>query len=432
MKATGTRTTMTFSLLVAAALNLASCSKKEEAKEPVVTVQTAAALKGEIQQIVRAEAVLFPKDQAAITPKIVAPVRAFYVNRGSQVHKGQLLAVLENRDLAAAQTENKGSYEQAQATYGLETSSSLPEEWQKAELDLKTAQEAYDAESKVYESRQNLFKQGAMPRKELDASAVSLAQAKAQYELAQQHMAALQKAGKQQQLQAATGQLTSARGKFEGASAQLAYSEIHSPINGVVTDRPTYPGETPAPGTPLLTIMDNSSVIAKAHIPQEQAALLKPGDMATILAPGDVKADGKVKLVSPALDAGSTTVEVWIEAPNPEGQLRPGTTVRIEAVAQTLKDVVTVPLSAVMKTPEGATTVMVVQNDEAHQVPVDTGVREGDRVQIAKGLAGGETVITTGAYALPDKTKVKIAEAAAPSDATPGANDKQGAGQEKD
>ena len=59
------------------------------------------------------EAVLYPKNQAAITPKIVAPVKKFYVNRGSRVHAGQLLAVIENRDLAAAETETKGSYDQA-------------------------------------------------------------------------------------------------------------------------------------------------------------------------------------------------------------------------------------------------------------------------------------------------------------------------------
>ena len=47
------------------------------------------------------------------------------MNRGSRVHRGQLLAVLENRDLAAAEVENKGAYEQAQATYGLETTSAL-------------------------------------------------------------------------------------------------------------------------------------------------------------------------------------------------------------------------------------------------------------------------------------------------------------------
>ena len=88
---------------------LVSCSKKPEETEPVVTVQTAVAQRGTIQQIISAEAVLFPRDQAAITPKVVAPVRTFYVNRGSRVHRGQLLAVLENRDLAAAEVENKGT-----------------------------------------------------------------------------------------------------------------------------------------------------------------------------------------------------------------------------------------------------------------------------------------------------------------------------------
>jgi len=123
-------------LLVPVFAMLVSCSKKPEETEPVVTVQTAVAQRGTIQQVIGAEAVLFPRDQAAITPKVVAPVRTFYVNRGSRVQRGQVLAVLENRDLAAAEVENKGTYEQAQATYGLETSSALPEEWQKAELDL--------------------------------------------------------------------------------------------------------------------------------------------------------------------------------------------------------------------------------------------------------------------------------------------------------
>ena len=288
-------------LVVVVVLTLTACSKKEAEPQPIVTVQVAPAQRSSIQQIVTAATILFPRDQAAITPKVVAPVKTFYVNRGSPVHRGQLLAVLENRDLEAAALENKGAYEQAQATYGLETSSALPEEWQKAELDFKTAKEALDAEQKVYDSRRVLFQQGAMPRKELDASAVSLAQAKAAYDLAQQHLAALQSSGKQQQLKSAKGQLTSAEGKYQGATAQLAYTEIRSPIDGVVTDRPSYPGETPAPGTPLLTVMDTSSVTARAHIPQNEAAALKVGDTATITAPGDVRVDGKVALVSPAL-----------------------------------------------------------------------------------------------------------------------------------
>jgi multidrug efflux pump subunit AcrA (membrane-fusion protein) len=391
----------------------ASCSKKDQETAPEVTVQAAKAEKQSIRQVIRSEAVLFPKNQAAITPKIIAPVKTFYVNRGSRVQAGQLLAVLENRDLAAAETETKGSFHQAEATYQIETTSALPEEWQKAEYDLKAAKESLDAEQKIYDSRTKLYQEGALPRKDYDQAIVALTQAKSQYEIASMHMAALQSAGKKQQLKSAEGQLTSAKGKYEGAAAQLAYTEIRSPINGVVTDRPTYPGETPPPGTPLLTVMDTSSVIAKAHIPQDQAAQLRPGLTATVKAPGGIEVEGKVTLVSPALDPNSTTVEVWVEAPNADGRLRPGAAVSIEMLARTVNDAVVVPASAVLKTPEGKTTVMVIKDGQAAQAEVETGIRDQDRVQVTNGLNGGETVIVGGSYGLPDKTKVKVAEAPA-------------------
>jgi len=81
---------------------LAGCSKDPGEKESTVTVQAVAAEKATLEQTITAQAVLFPLQQAAITPKISAPVRKFYVNRGSKVRKDQLLAVLENRDLAAS------------------------------------------------------------------------------------------------------------------------------------------------------------------------------------------------------------------------------------------------------------------------------------------------------------------------------------------
>jgi len=392
-----------------------ACSSKEKEEQPEVTIQAVQAERGKIEQVIRTEAILFPKDQAALTPKVNAPVRTFYVNRGSRVHQGQLLAVLENRDLAASVIDNQGTYEQAQAAYGIATSSGLPEEWQKAAYDLKAAKVGYDAQQKVYDSRKVLFDQGALPRKDYDQSAVALIQAKATYEIARNHMTALETAGKKDQLKAAKGQLSSAQGKFEGAAAQLSYSEIKSPIDGVVTERPLYPGETAPAGTPLVVVMDMSSVIAKAHIPQQDAAVLKPGDPATLSGPGDVTVTGTVTLVSPAVDPNSTTVEVWVTAPNPEAALRPGTTVIAQITARTVNDAILIPVSALLKTPEGSITVMVVGNDNrAHQVNVEPGIRQGDHVQITKGLSGGEKVITAGAYGLPNETKVKIAETAPP------------------
>jgi multidrug efflux pump subunit AcrA (membrane-fusion protein) len=391
-------------------LVLSSCSKEQPEPQPVVTVQVATVNKQSLQQIVAAEAVLFPKNEAAITPKVVAPVSRFYVNRSSRVHKGELLAILENRDISASVAESKGALEQAQAQYETTTQASLPEDLKKAELDAKAAKESLDAQQKLYDSRNNLFHEGALPRKELDAAAVALAQARAQSDVAQQHLASLLAVGKQAALRSAAGQLGSAQGKYKGAQAQLSYTEIRSPIDGVVTDRPVWAGETPPSGTPLLTIMDTSSVVARAHIPQEQATLLKPGDPAMITAADVTPVLGKVVIVSPALDAGSTTVQVWVQAENKSGGLRPGSTVQLKIVARTIEDAIAIPEQAILKSPEGATLVMVVDNQgKAHKREVMTGIDTGDLIQITKGLQPGEIVVTTGAYGLPDDTQVKPA-----------------------
>jgi len=402
------------------ALSFTACSH-EKTEEAAVPVKAATVQKAPIQRIVSADAVLFPLQQSALVPKISAPVKKFYVNRGAKVRQGQLLAVLENRDLAAAQEENKGAFQQAEAAYVTGTSAGLPEELQKATGDAQAAKQALDAAQKLYDSRQDLYKQGALPRKDLDQAAVALTQAKNQYELAQRHLDALMAVSKQQELKSAAGQLQSAKGKYLGAAAQLSYSEIRSPINGVVTDRSLYPGEMAAAGTPLLTVMDTSSVIARAHIPQDQAALLKLGDKATITVPGEEDPiEGKVTVVSPALDPNSTTVEVWVKAENPKGRLRPGTSVQISMLARAVPNSLVIPAAAVLTAPDGGNYVMVAGSDnKAHQKTVKTGIRQSDQVQILDGLAEGERVITSGAYGLPDNTKIRIEAAQEPEKAEP-------------
>jgi len=408
--------TLPAALALAAILTTVGCSSKEGKTEPVVTVQVAAVEKTTIQRTITAQAILFPRQQAAIVPKISAPVQRFLVKRGSPVREGQLLAVLENRDLAAAAQDTKGAYDQAQATYETTTAASLPEEIQKAEADATQSQQALDAQEKVFQSRQQLFDQGALPRKELDQSRVDLTQARNQSAIAKEHLSKLLAIGRQQELKAAAGQLESAKGKYLGAEAQLGYAEIRSPINGVITDRPLYPGEMASAGTPLLTVMDLSSVIAKAHIPQSDAAALRIGDSGAMTVPGfEEPIAGKVTVVSPALDANSTTVEVWFEAKNPKHALKPGTSVQLSITAQTVKDALVVPATSILTAADGATTVMLAGSDgRAHTTSVKVGVKSGDDVQILQGLTANDKVIASGAYGLPDKTKIKAEAGEAP------------------
>jgi HlyD family secretion protein len=396
--------------LVLASLAIGCGQNGEKEPEPEVTVQAATVRQTGIDRTVTAEGVLYPIQQSSIVPKISAPVAEFYVDRGSVVRSGDLLAKLENRDLAASATEAAGSYQEAQASYNTATQGSIPEEEQKAQADVESAREALTAAKQLYDSRKKLFQEGAIARKDLDQAAVGMTQAQSQFDIAQKHLQSLKLTHKDL-LQSAEGQLAAAKGRYLAAQAQLDYSEIRSPIDGVVTDRPLYPGEMATAGAPLMTIMNLSRVVARTHIPGAQAALIKRGDAATIQVPGEAGSDvtGKVTVVSPALDPNSTTAQVWVEAPNPHNELKVGSTVRVTMVVETISNALVVPLSAVLASADGTSSVMVISPDgHAHQTSVETGIRQGDEIQITSGVKAGEKVVAEGAYGLPDGTKVKF------------------------
>ncbi len=413
-------------LVFAVASAISGCTKKEAEVEPVVAVQVEPVKRATISEVVSAEAVVYPVEQAIVTPKITSTIKSFEVQRGSRVRKGELLAVLENADLTAAADQSKGEFEQAEAGYATTTGASLPQEMQKATLDAAVAKSSLDAQQKVYDSRKTLFDQGALPRRDLDTARVALAQAGNQYEVAQRQLDDLKRIGQEQSLKSATGQLGAAKGKYLGAQAQLSYSEIRSPIDGVVTDRPLYPGELATANVPLLTVMNNSKLIAKAHVSQGEAGLLKVGDHAEIRVPGaDQPVEARVSLVSPAVDPGSTTIEVWFEVAKPSPALRPGMTVQATATANTSKDALVIPASAIFKTEDGSEYVLLAGDDgHAHQQKVKTGIRSAESVQVTEGLTEGDRVITSGGYGVPDKTEIKIETATAAEPAGADAGDK--------
>src|ERR1700732_3464754 len=104
--------------IAASLLAMSGCSKEAPKEaEPIVPVQVTSVRQDSIRRIVTADAVLFARDWSNVMPKISAPVRKFYVNRGDHVTQGQLVAELESSDLRAAAAESKGQVDQAEANY---------------------------------------------------------------------------------------------------------------------------------------------------------------------------------------------------------------------------------------------------------------------------------------------------------------------------
>jgi RND family efflux transporter MFP subunit len=403
---------------------LSGCKKTETVEASEVAVQAETAVTKPLTEYVTAESVLAPQAQAAIVPKISAPVKAFFVQRGTRVKQGQLLATLEHADLDAALRDSHGAMKQADAAYVTTTKAGVVEDLQKARLDLAQAKANLEVAQDVFNARQNLLKEGAIPARDLETARASLVQAKAAYDIAEQHLNSLNSVSQMATIQNAEGARESAQGKYEAAQAALGYSEIHSPIDGVVTDRPLFAGEMVNAGQPIITVMDISTLIAKVHLSPEQAAALKPGDEAVVNIPGEeTPVKGKVTLISPALDTGSTTIEVWVGIPNKDGKFKVGTSVHVAVSARTVQNALCIPNEALIATKTGDPAVMVIGKDGvANQKAVKTGISDGHDTQILSGLAIGDQVVTRGACGMDDGTRVKIATA----DATD--NEKRSAG----
>jgi HlyD family secretion protein len=401
-------------------LTLFAGCKKEQTPQSEVTVQAAPPEHGAISEKITADAILAPVAQAAIEPKITAPVKKFYVQRGQRVHAGELLATLENSDLTAAAEDNRGAYEAAQAAYATATKAQVPEDTLKAESDFAQAKANLELSQSIVKSRKQLYAEGAIPGRDLDTAQATLVQAQAVYDVAEKHLEAVKNVTREAELKQAQGAMTSAEGKLKGAEAQVSYTEIRSPIDGYVTDRPLFAGETAAAGAPLITVMETNTLLAKTHIAQAQAQQLKLGAAAQVRATGVQDAvPAKVSMISPALDPGSTTVEVWLAIDNRSGKLKVGTPVKVSITGRTIADAMKVPLSAVLTAEDGSKSVMVVANDgTAQPQKITLGINDGEDVQVLSGIAPSDQVITGGAYGLDSGTKVKVGPAAADDDAT--------------
>jgi HlyD family secretion protein len=391
------------------------CSHKEEAPpKPVVRVKLAKAEVADLPLTIQAAATVFPREQVNITARTTAPIRELRVRKGDAVTKGQALAILENRDAVAQRAEAAATVEDAQATLQKAAAGTLPTDVERARGELSKAESALNQAQKNYDRRSELFKQGAIPNRDLLAAETDLAQAKTSYEVARKTLDLLQNQSRDKDIKIAESRVAQARARMSLADAQLQYTELRSPIAGTVTEQFQYPGDMAKPDTPMLTVMDLSTVVARGQVPEADIRGLKTGQ-ACAFTPADaagVSASGRITVINKSVDPARRTVEVWCEIPNAGAKLRAAVFGTLTISIGTAAHSVVVPLPAVQFN-EGTRngTVMIVDDKHiAHKREIEAGEGVEGKVQIVKGLKAGEVVVVEGGYGLPDGTEVKSAE----------------------
>jgi multidrug efflux pump subunit AcrA (membrane-fusion protein) len=391
-------------------------SKPETEAEvtPIVSVKVAKAEKGEIATQYSAIGTIWPREKADVSAKISAQIKQMALLKNKLVRAGEIIAVLESRDLQAQRAEAVAALNEARANERSIVTGTIPKTNAEDQKALSDARAKLNNARATYERRRVLFEKGGISKKDLEASQLEVTTAEDELRLEEQTVALRARSLNPNDRALAAARTAQAQQRVATLDAQLSYATIRSPITGIVTDQFQYEGEFAAEGGKLVTIADLSSVIVKAPFADTAVAELKTGDPATVL-PTDSSAEemhGQITLLSRSSDPTNRTVEIWVTLGNSNGKLRPNGAAQVTVFANSKNDAIVLPSSAVTLDASNATegTVMVVdQQNVAHETKVTIGIRTTDKIEIVEGLKGGEIVVVEGNYALPDGTKVDIA-----------------------
>lgn len=317
------------------------------AKATVQEIRTGPAISGQLSAAT----------QATVRAEVGGSVLRVTAEEGQPVRRGRILAEIGARDLRDAVT----SADVAVAS---------------AETALKTAQTEAARTARLVEG-------GALAERDLDTAQNAVANAESQ--------------------------LAAARARAASARSQLGDTVVRAPISGVISARPANSGDVVSVGTPLYTIIDPSSMRLEASVPSDQIAGLEVGAPVTFTVRGYQDTfTGTIERISPAADAATRQVPIFVSIPNTGGRLIAGLYAEGRVETST-KQALVVPGTAVDTT--GPTpTITRVANGKAERVDVTLGLRDRDseRVEITSGLSPGDTVLIGAARGVTPGTPVTI------------------------
>lgn len=250
-------------------------------------------------------------------------------------------------------------------------------------------------------------------RADLDAARTALATA--QERLARERRLFEKGLASKGDLEAAERAHAAARAALDTARAALAASGataagngawiLRAPFEGAVIERRAIAGHAAPPGEPLVAIADPRRIRAELAIPEDSASLVRPGQRTILHLPGGEIREASLTAVGAAVDPRTRTIPARVALKNEEGALKGGAFVRARIHVGAAEDAVVIPTAAVQRV-EGRAIVFVQEADATFRpVAVTLGPAVGGEVAVTSGLAGGETIVTTGAFLLATETR---------------------------
>ncbi len=357
-------------LLLILSFSLSGCGKKTEVvKESELAVGVTEVKLQNIVQNVSYPGIVRGKNEVIIMPKASLRVTGIYLKPGDPVRAGQTIMSLDSSDLNVALL-------QAQSAAAL------------AESGQQANNSQLEIARKNYERTQKLFEAGAASNSALEA-------AKAAYDNASASQAAA---------------VASAQAALAAAQDAVDKCNIKSPINGVLGSVNLSLGEISSPAVPAAIVTDNSALEVEVMVNENDVSYIKEGSQVDILvkAAQATGVSGSVETIATVADPSKRNFMVKVALPNKDGKIRSGMFAELTIDTMSKKNVLCVPINAVI--PKGGSTIVytVDKNKKARPLDVKTGIKSDRFIEITQGLKAGQTVITKGNTLVNDGTLVRV------------------------
>ena len=393
-----------------------------EGTEAYVSVSTQAARRGIVSEAVdglgRVEAL--PDHLATLTPAVEGHVQALLVKQGAWVKKGQPIVELNKAVALADLAEKTASRDTLRASLTLLKSLPRPEEQRPMVLAIEQAQVAYDRAKKVVDELRRLRASNLASQQQLFDAEKAVEAARIQLETAESQHHVHMIGPRPEAVAEGEAKIKTAEGLVEFSKAHLDFHTIRSPIDGVLDSLTCHPGQTISIGSPIGEVIDTRRVyatvwlspLAARGVHVGQTARVRPaGDQSPMVEAAQVPDEGltgKVDFVGQAADLQTSNLPIRVLVEKVEGRLPLGLIVQVTINRGYRKDVLQVPVAAVLDPGEGPVIEVVRQGKSVVLHPQVGMTHDGWVVVAGTDLKEGEEVIVEGGYSLPEGTPVKV------------------------
>jgi len=381
----------------------AACSKEKapDANTPstaeIKNVAIIRVSRSSIEDFYEATGTVMAKTTTQVSANIMGRIISFPASEGNTVARGQVLVEIDNSESKTQLAKAQAGLKEAQASL-IEVARSVDS----ANAGVRTAETNKQLAEKTFARYKELYERRSASAQEFDEAQSRSKAATSELERARANVQTILSKNKQ-----ITARIDQAKAEIANTQVYAGYSKIVSPVSGIVVEKFAEAGATAAPGTPLLSIEDNSQYRLEAKVEESHSRSIRVGNRVIVRI--DAVSEGEfmatIAEIMPTSDAASRSYTVKIDLPaNPALKSGLYGLARFP-VAQ--KDAITVPQTAIVQRGQLTGVYVVGSDGKVNFRIVTTGKTSEGMAEILSGVSEGDEIANSEVDKLSDGTKVR-------------------------